>query len=79
MPELLARADELFLAQAVCMVCGEPATRTFRKPGADLRQVLVGAEEEYEARCRRCWTAGERAKESGLDPGAAKESGATEE
>jgi thymidine kinase len=64
MPELLARADELFLAQAVCMACGEPATRTFRKPGAALAQVLVGADQEYEARCRACWLAGERAKES---------------
>lgn len=63
MPELLARADELFLALAVCMQCGEPATRTFRKPGAALAQVLVGADQEYEARCRGCWLAGERAKE----------------
>jgi thymidine kinase len=69
MPELLARADEVFLVQAVCMVCGEPATRTFRKPGAALAQVLVGADQEYEARCRACWLAGERAKETG--PGAA--------
>jgi thymidine kinase len=65
MPELLARADELFLARAVCMACGEEATKSFRKSGAQLSQVLVGAEQEYEARCRKCWLLGERAKESG--------------
>ena len=71
MPELLARADELFLAQAVCMV--------FRKPGAGVALVLVGAEEEYEARCRRCWSFGERGKHPGARTVATKESGATEE
>jgi thymidine kinase len=60
MPDLLARADDVFLTQAVCVVCGEPATKTYRKPGAALAQVLVGAELEYEARCRTCWTAGDR-------------------
>ena len=64
MPELLARADELFLAYAVCMVCGGNATKSFRKPGAELSQVLVGADQQYEARCRGCWNLGERAKET---------------
>ncbi len=62
MPELLARADALFLTTAVCMVCGDEATKTFRKPGIGSQQVLVGAEQEYEARCRACWVAGERAR-----------------
>jgi thymidine kinase len=61
-PALLARADDLFLSRAVCMVCGEEATKTFRKPGAALAQVLVGADQEYEARCRGCWLEGERLK-----------------
>jgi thymidine kinase len=56
MPALLALADDLFLARAVCVVCGEEATRTYRKPGAALAQVLIGAEEQYEARCRKCWS-----------------------
>jgi thymidine kinase len=60
MPELLARADEVFLARAVCMVCGEDATKTFRKPGTATAQVLIGADQEYEARCRSCWLEGER-------------------
>jgi len=65
MPALLARADDVFLTRAVCMVCGEEATKTFRKPGAELTRVLVGTDHEYEARCRACWSQGERAKESG--------------
>lgn len=68
MPALMARADELFLVRAVCMVCGEDATKTFRKPGAELAQVLIGTEHEYEARCRSCWSAGERAKETASVP-----------
>jgi thymidine kinase len=64
MPALLARADDLYLCTAVCMVCGEEATRTFRKPGALLAQVLIGADQEYEARCRACWVEGERQKQA---------------
>jgi thymidine kinase len=64
MPELLALADEIFLTHAVCLVCGGDATKSFRKPGAELSQVLVGADQQYEARCRECWLEGERAKET---------------
>ncbi len=62
MPELLARADDLRLVTAVCLVCGGDATKSFRKPGAELAQVLVGTAHEYEARCRDCWQAGEKSK-----------------
>lgn len=59
MPELLARAEEVTKLTAICQVCGAPATRTQRiingKP-ADYNDpiVLVGAKEQYEARCRHC-------------------------
>ncbi len=62
MPELLARADDLLLVSAVCIACGEPATKSFRKPGQEVAQVLVGTTEEYEARCRTCWLQGEQNK-----------------
>ncbi len=62
MPDLMARADEVLLVRAVCMVCGEDATKSFRKAGAQMSQVLVGAEQEYEARCRACWQTGEEQK-----------------
>jgi len=57
MPVLLSRADKVDKLQAICMVCGEPATRTQRlvngKPAHfDDPVVIVGASEMYEARCR---------------------------
>jgi thymidine kinase len=65
MPALLARADDLYLARAVCMVCGEDATKTFRKSATERAQVLIGADQDYEARCRPCWLQGEREKMPG--------------
>lgn len=53
MPELMAIAEEVTKHQAICMVCGEHASRT-QKLVADEAQILVGASEAYEARCRRC-------------------------
>jgi thymidine kinase len=57
MPELMARAESVDKLQAICMVCGEPASRTQRlvngKPARfDDPVVIVGAAEMYEARCR---------------------------
>jgi thymidine kinase len=58
MPELMARAERVDKLQAICMVCGEPASRTQRlvdgKPARfDDPVVVVGAQEIYEARCRK--------------------------
>lgn len=58
MPALLAIAEYVDKLQAICMVCGRPATRTQRlvngKP-ADYNDptILIGAKESYEARCRQ--------------------------
>jgi thymidine kinase len=57
MPRLLAQAERVDKLQAICMVCGEPATRTQRLVnGRPARYhdpvVIVGASEMYEARCR---------------------------
>jgi thymidine kinase len=57
MPELMARAEQVNKLQAICMVCGEPASRTQRLVnGKPARYhdpvVIVGAAEMYEARCR---------------------------
>ncbi len=59
MPQLMARAEEVRKLHAICVVCGDEASRTQRlidrKPaGYDDPVVLVGASEVYEARCRRC-------------------------
>lgn len=57
MPMLMAKAEQVTKLQAICMVCGEPASRTQRLVnGAPARYddpvVIVGASEMYEARCR---------------------------
>jgi thymidine kinase len=59
MPRLLAMAEYVTKLTAVCVKCGAPATRTQRivngKPAKyNDPIVLIGAEESYEARCRRC-------------------------
>lgn len=53
MPELMAGAEYVTKTLAICTRCGAPAGRSQRLvPAGD--QVLVGAVEAYEARCRRC-------------------------
>ncbi|MFZ9887514.1 MAG: thymidine kinase [Myxococcota bacterium] len=58
-PRLLAVAEFITKQLAVCMVCGAPAARSQRVSwalgAASEEQVLVGATEAYEARCRRCF------------------------
>jgi thymidine kinase len=59
MPKLMARAEQVHKLQAICLVCGGPASRTQRlingQPAAyDDPVILVGASEVYEARCRGC-------------------------
>ena len=53
MPILLAKAEFVSKLQAICVVCGALASRTNRlvQRGG---QVLVGAAEAYDARCRHC-------------------------
>jgi len=53
MPILLAKAEFITKLQAICMVCGAAAGRTQRLVHTG-GQVLVGAAEAYEARCRHC-------------------------
>ncbi|OFZ83804.1 MAG: thymidine kinase [Bdellovibrionales bacterium RIFOXYD1_FULL_44_7] len=57
MPRLLAVAENVTKLQAVCMVCGGPASRTQRiagPTGPQAERVVVGAKDLYEARCRFC-------------------------
>jgi thymidine kinase len=58
MPLLMSRAEHVDKLHAICMVCGDEASRTQRlvngKPARfDDPVVIVGASELYEARCRR--------------------------
>jgi thymidine kinase len=57
MPRLMALAEAVDKLQAICMVCGAPASRTQRlvdgRPAAFSDPIiLIGAQEAYEARCR---------------------------
>ena len=59
LPELLCRAELVDKLQAVCHRCGGPATMTQRlvdgRPApSDGETIVVGALEQYEARCRAC-------------------------
>jgi len=59
MPTLMCIAEVVDKFQAICVVCGGPATRNQRlvngKPATwDSPTILVGGRESYEARCRHC-------------------------
>ncbi len=73
MPIFLAKAEFVSKLQAICVVCGAVASRsqrTIRSGG----QVLVGAAEAYEARCRHCYEKpASEAKQFLADPAAAQE------
>jgi thymidine kinase len=56
-PTLMAQAEHVDKLHAICMICGEEASRTQRlvngKPARyDDPVVIIGASELYEARCR---------------------------
>src|SRR5690606_19055373 len=58
LPRLLALADKVGKLPAICMICGEPASRSERLvDGRPAKYndpvVIVGAAEMYEARCRK--------------------------
>ena len=54
MPKLLAIAEYITKTHAICVICGNPANYTFRKT-SDTNQVIIGASDMYEARCRNCF------------------------
>lgn len=67
MPRLLALADRVDKLQAVCVKCGEPASRSQRlvdgQPApTDGPVIQVGGAESYEARCRNCYEGAREAR-----------------
>jgi thymidine kinase len=59
MPRLLAAAEVVDKLHAICVVCGNPASRNQRLIGGkparyDSPTIMVGSSEAYEARCRAC-------------------------
>ena len=58
MPRLMVKAETVDKLHAICMSCGQLATRTQRlvdqrPPSYDDPIIMVGASDVYEARCRR--------------------------
>jgi thymidine kinase len=59
MPQLLAVAEVVDKLHAICVCCGNPASRNQRLIGGkparyDSPTIMVGSAESYEARCRHC-------------------------
>ena len=59
MPQLMAVAELVDKLHAICVVCGNPASRNQRlieglPARYDSPTIMVGGDESYEARCRRC-------------------------
>jgi len=60
MPLLLAIADSVTKLNAVCMICGQDAHHTQRLVNGNPAHfhdplIMVGAQEYYQARCRKCY------------------------
>ena len=68
MPQLLAIAEYITKTLAICVVCGAPANRTYRKVKR-VGRVVVGGADLYEARCRRCFELGGRVQAPEEPPG----------
>lgn len=59
MPEMIAQAEQVDKLHAICVICGDEASRTQRILNGQPAQyhdpvIMIGAKESYEARCRHC-------------------------
>ena len=59
MPQLMAVAEVVTKLHAICVLCGQPASRNQRlidgRPASyESPTIMVGAADAYEARCRAC-------------------------
>lgn len=57
MPKLMAIAEYVTKVHAICMVCGDLASHSFRK-SSQQSLVMLGESDSYEARCRHCFNKG---------------------
>ena len=59
MTEIISLADEVNVLTAICMKCGQEATRSQRVNKGEAihtgSKIEVGGIGDYEARCRTCW------------------------
>ena len=70
MPQLLAVAEVVDKLHAICVICGNPASRNQRLIGGrparyDSPTIMVGSTESYEARCRACHSVPKRDEDQG--------------
>lgn len=70
MPQLLAVAEMVDKLHAICVICGNPASRNQRLIGGqparyDSPTIMVGSTESYEARCRACHSIPRRDEDQG--------------
>ena len=70
MPQLLAVAEVVDKLHAICVKCGNPASRNQRLIGGkparyDSPVIMVGSVEAYEARCRACHSVPRRDEDQG--------------
>lgn len=54
MPQLMSEAEYVTKLHAICMRCGNLASRSYRK-STDKNLVLLGEKNQYEALCRSCY------------------------
>jgi len=61
MPALMAVAEYVTKVHAICMVCGDLASHSYRKID-DSQKILLGEKDSYEPRCRSCFEKGIQGK-----------------
>ena len=54
-PQLMSIAEDVTKVRAVCIQCGDLANYSYRIVDKD-EQILLGEKNEYEARCRNCFS-----------------------
>ncbi len=59
MPALMAVAEYVTKVHAICMICGDLASHSYRKTDHN-QKVLLGEKDSYEPRCRNCFEQGIR-------------------
>lgn len=57
MPFLMAAAEYVTKLHAICVICGNVASHSYRLV-PDTQRLLLGETETYQARCRNCFTLG---------------------
>ena len=54
-PQLMSIAEDVTKVRAICIKCGDLANYSYRIVNKD-EQILLGEKNEYEARCRNCFS-----------------------